>query len=426
MKIGCRSAKNFFKNFPEQCVLLFANLFFTAQAVADLKTWTLTPEITTAGSAHDRVLWNFRPAVNAQWETALFERDDLSFHFDGKLRADTQQKFVSTGQKYEFRVNKAYLQWQGNKAGISLGMQRLTWGDSAFLDGVDMINPRDLTEPLYADDETVKLAVPAVNLQYLGENTIFQIVLTLKAVRSPVRDNLNGTVIVRPKQRKWFNDLELAFKAGGLLKNGWDVNGYLLSHFERLPQPVLSVSGSPSGTAGSAAPQTPSISFRLNEPRVFTLGLTGTQSSGDFVFRAEGAIHFDRALPDISSRVAAQSEQFVVHWTTDYTFAEDVITTFEIWDERWTSRRTSSFYPEATMLGVRIMKPFFERQFEPSAGVLVSADGREAWSFLKLNLKFFESAQASAEAHWAKTSTGRVLARRGLKNLIRSSVSWTF
>jgi hypothetical protein len=407
-------------------LLLCGCVLFSLSAEADLKTWTLTPEVVTAGSIPDRVLWNLRAGISGQWESAFFDSDSFTFHLDAKLRADKQERFVSTDEYYEFRVNKAYLQWQGNRASFSLGLQRYTWGDSAFFDGVDFVNPRDLTEPLYADDESVKLPVPSVNLQYLGANTIFQTILTLKPARTPVAATFNGIDLQEPVRRVWFSDPELALKAGGLLKNGWDINGYLLSYFERVPQPVLVVADAAKVADPSGRPAQPSMKIRLNEPRVFTLGITATQSAGDFVFRTEAALHSGRALPDVPSQVSAVSDQFVFHGSTDVTLFKNMVTTFELWTEHWFAKSGPNFDPDSQLMGIRMMKPFFEGQLEPSAGGLLAADAGESWSFLKLTLKVFDGLQLGAEAHWVETSTGRVLARRRLKNLIRSSLSYQF
>jgi len=379
-------------------------------------------------------LWNLRAGASVQWQTTLFDRDEYSFVMDAKFRADKQAVFVSTNEKYEFRFHKAYLQWQGNRASVALGLQKVTWGDSAFFDGVDFVNPRDLTEPLFSDDEQMKLPVPALNLQYLGENTIFQTILTFKPVRSPVGDDIENIPVESPDEHLWIHDLEVAFKAGGLLKSGWDINGYLLSYFERIPQPIFKFPASPPaagvpptrGNSNQPVGSVSAVTLRLNEPRVFTLGLTATQSAGDYVYRGELALHTNRALPDVPSTKASLADQAVFHGTTDVTFFKNLLTTFEVWGEHWFAATSERFKPKSVLVGMRLQKPYFDGRLEPSAGALISPDGRESWSFIKVQCKPFGSAQLSGEAHWAETSTGRVLARRGLKNLVRSSLSYQF
>jgi hypothetical protein len=154
--------------------------------------------------------------------------------------------------------------------------------------------------------------------------------------------------------------------------------------------------------------------------------VTATQSVDVFVFRAEAALHVGRAVPDISLRTVTEGSQLVLHGTSDFTMFEDMVTTFEVWNEGWSAKKSPTFDDKSLLFGFRTMKTFFKGEFEPSAGFMISDDGYESWSFLKVNFKFLESALLSAEAHWAKTSTGRVLARRSLKNLVRSSLSFQF
>lgn len=388
-------------------ILELSSLSFSARA--DLKSWTLTPEIVTVGSVSDRVLWNLRPGLGFSWQSTLLESDSISLHFEGKARVDTQTKFVSTDEKYDYKIDKSYVQIQGSRTSFSLGLQKYTWGDSAFFDGVDVLNPRDLTEPLYTDDNQAKISVPSANLQYLGDNTVFQTVLNLKTLRSPLEDQFENIPVRRPAERAWLHDLEWGCKAGGLLKNGLDINGYLISHIERVPQFYFS-----------------QFELRVNEPRVFSLGLTATQSVGDFVFRSEFALHSNRALPDQGALRSSTADQSVFHATLDLTSFKNLLTTFEFWGEHWFADSTPRFKPNSSLLGVRTQKPFWNGRFEPSAGYLFSSEFSESWAFTKMQLRLYSSLQVSLEAHWAETSTGRVLARRGLKNLIRSAISFQF
>lgn len=148
-------------------------------------------------------------------------------------------------------------------------------------------------------------------------------------MRSPVGDDIENIPVESPDEHLWIHDLEVAFKAGGLLKSGWDINGYLLSYFERIPQPIFKFPASPPaagvpptrGNSNQPVGSVSAVTLRLNEPRVFTLGLTATQSAGDYVYRGELALHTNRALPDVPSTKASLADQAVFHGTTDVTFS---------------------------------------------------------------------------------------------------------
>ncbi|NBW83621.1 hypothetical protein EBR21_17890, partial [bacterium] len=354
---------------------LFLCFGFQLVAKADLKSWSLAPEVLSVGSVSDRKLLNLRPGLGLKWGASVWDSDQFSFDAEARFRGDSKAKFVSTGKQYEFKVDKAYLQWQGNHSSASVGWQKYTWGDSAFFDGVDFLNPRDLSEPLYSDDDEIKIPVPSVNFQYLGNNTVFQTVLTLKSQRTPVDRDFQGIPIKAPTVPRWLSSMEVGGKAGGLLKSGWDLNGYILSHFERVPQFVL------------VPKSLTNVELQLNEPRVFTMGLTATQSIDNFVFRGEFAQHSNRAVPDqgaIEKKIASQA---VFHATMDATSFKDLLTTFEFWREWWTVKSTEGFRGESALLGFRLQKPVWNGRLEPSAGYLASPDRSETWAFAKLEVK---------------------------------------
>lgn len=395
---------------------IFAFLFLSLtpfSATADIHSWSLGAEVASVGSLSDRVLWNLRPGLNLKWDSSLAKSSALNVSFEARVRADTQAEFAASRSRYDGRLDTAIVGWTGSSANVALGWQKFTWGDSAFLDGVDVLNPRDLSEPLYTDDELLKIATPAVSAQYLGANTIFQTVLILKPERSPVPDEIESLRVAKPKRFEFGDQLELGVKAGGLLKSGWDINGYIASHLERVPQIVL-------------LPQPPIPSLRVHEPRVATLGLTATQSSGDWVFRSEVAMHSNRAVPKRGITQDLTADQFVVHLTSDLTVGSDLILTGEIWAEKWTEPSTADFSNANILLGFRIQKPFLAPQFDSNLALLISPRGEESFVTTGLSWKFLESWEWDLDAYFVQLSKGHSLERRNLKDLLRSSLRYQF
>ncbi|MEN9530689.1 MAG: hypothetical protein RI932_2562 [Pseudomonadota bacterium] len=392
---------------------LGAAVGMSSAAQADLRNWGGFLEVLSVGSVPDKVLWNLRPTLNVKGEQPILGSKSWSLGVDTRLRVDTQADFLRTQNRYDFRFDKAALQWVGDSASVSFGWQKFTWGDTAFLDGVDVLNARDLSEPLYTDDELLKLAVPALSLQYLASSTVFQLVLIPLPERSPVPESAAGLVIKAPDELAYGEQLEFGLKAGGLLKSGWDINGYLASHLERIPQ--LRLVFLPQGTQA-----------RLYEPRVFTLGLTATQSLGDFVFRCEVAAHINRALPEVGLQNESSSDQFVLNLTTDLTLLDDFLISGQVWAEQWSAPSSQQFTNADMLLGTRLQKPFFSGRLEASAGAFGSFSSNESLITSGLNFRVFDSLQFSFDAYFAQTSKGHALERRQFKDLLRSSLKYQF
>lgn len=388
-------------------------VFFQISARADLHAWGGSAEILSIGSISDRVLWNLRPGLNLNWEPSLSASQNFKLAFEGRVRFDTQSKFLSSGTYFDHRIDRALAQWTGDQASFALGWQKFTWGDSAFWDGVDVLNPRDLNESPYTDDELLKIATPSFSAQYLGGNTVFQAVLTFDTVRSTFPDELDALKVNKPLIHRGPESLEFGLKAGGLLKQGWDINGYLSSHIERVPQYVL--------VPSDAVP-----SLRLHEPRVFTLGLTATQSVGDFVFRSELALHSNRAVPDMGSTTALTAEQLVFRATGDFAVWSDMMITGEIWSENWTSPSTERFKNTNVLLGLRVRKPLLTSSLESNLSFLSSDDGEEWLASGGVSWKLLGDLLWNVDVYFVQLSKGHALARRNFKDLIRSNINYQF
>jgi hypothetical protein len=386
---------------------------FCSHARAELRAWSGNAELSTVGSPEDSVLWNFRPGLGLKWEPSFSLLPHWSLGLEGRIRADSQSEFAASGRQFDARVDRAVLQWIGSEASLSAGWQKFTWGDSAFLDGVDVLNARDLTEPVYTDDELLKIAVPSVSLQYLAGNTVFQAVMIVQPSRSPVPTEAAGVNVNAPEPLRPGDVYEFGLKAGGLLKNGWDINGYLASHLERIPQAVLVQD--PLG-----------LSVRLFEPRVFTLGVTATQSAGDVVVRSEMAFHFNRALPQFGLAQEATANQMVGHVTADFTLFSDLILTGELWAEKWSEASSDSFKNTSSLLGARLQKSLWSQRADTSLGFLSSASVNESLLTAGFTWKFLDAWQWNIDAYRVQTSKGHSLARRQLKNLINSTLKFQF
>lgn len=390
-----------------------AQSWLPVNAFAELRNWGGSFEVSSVGSVEDKVLWNLRPTFNLKGDQPFFDSRVWSLGVDLRLRADTQANFARSESRYDFRIDKATLQWVGQSAAVNLGWQKFTWGDTGFLDGVDVLNARDLSEPLYADDELQKLAVPALSLQYLASSTVFQLVVIPQPERSPFPENSGAVPLPDTEPFGFGEQFEFGLKAGGLLSSGWDINGYLVSHIERVPQLRLIVS-----------PQ--QVEARLFEPRVFTLGLTATQSFGALVFRSEGAIHINRALPEPGLQSEVSSDQFVINLSSDLTLFDDLLMSGQIWAEQWTAASSSEFSNANVLLGARVQKPLFSNRFDFYLGVLGSFASNE--NLINSGFKFmaFDSWQVALDVYFAETSKGHALARRQFKDLIRSSLKYQF
>ena len=167
-------------------------------------------------------------------------------------------------------------------------------------------------------------------------------------------------------------------------------------------------------------------SLKLHEPRVFTLGLTATQSVGDFVFRSELALHSNRAVPDMGSTTALTAEQLVFRATGDFAVWSDMMITGEIWSENWTSPSTERFKNTNVLLGLRVRKPLLTSSLESNLSFLSSDDGEEWLASGGVSWKLLGDLLWNVDVYFVQLSKGHALARRNFKDLIRSNINYQF
>lgn len=384
-----------------------------AELCAHADSWSGAAEVFTVGSMEDRVLWTLRPSLMFKGDFSLAKSSRWSIAGEGRVRYDQQLQFQRSRSHWDARLDRAVVNWQGETSSVSMGFQKFTWGDFGFLDGVDQVNPRDLSEPVYGDDELRKLALPALSFQSLADNRVFQIVWAARTEGTPLPEESDGLRIERDESFHSQPPFEFAVKAGGLLKSGWDLNGYLLSHLERAPQGVVK-------TAQQGA------RLVAYEPRVFTLGLTGTQAVDDFVFRTEFAFHSNRALPAVVQNVEVVADQAVLNLNSDVTLGNDLLLSGQLHAEKWLTSSRSDFKSNNSLVGVGVQKPFWDRKVETNVSLLLSPDGTESLLSGQLTLKVLDAGEFSLAVYEAQTSTGRALRRRGLQDLVVSHFKYLF
>src|SRR5262249_18741263 len=64
---------------------------------------------------------------------------------------------ASTRTLYEYELREAYLGFFAGPVDIRLGQQRIAWGSGEFFQPNDVINARDLRDPVLTDNELLRI-----------------------------------------------------------------------------------------------------------------------------------------------------------------------------------------------------------------------------------------------------------------------------
>ncbi|MEK6705635.1 MAG: hypothetical protein AABZ06_07590 [Bdellovibrionota bacterium] len=161
---------------------------------------------------------------------------------------------------------------------MDIGFMHVAWGETFGFNIVDLINPRDYSDPLFLESIWVKLPVFALNMKYISGS------LTIQGIVIPVpRHNILPETDL-PVDLRDFNiedighDSEVGAKINYLFDSGLDLGFIYFYHWNR--NIVLELKQD----------------RRLNliEDRIHSLGVTASHLAGNYVFRADSIMHIDQ------------------------------------------------------------------------------------------------------------------------------------
>lgn len=106
----------------------------------------------------------------------------LKFLFAGHLEYDAayiqnRDSFDQpTLNAYEFlaHMREAYMQWSLEKWDITLGRQKIVWGEGMAISPLEVVSPRDIREPGLADIEDLRLPLAATRIGYFRGMSRFE------------------------------------------------------------------------------------------------------------------------------------------------------------------------------------------------------------------------------------------------------------
>jgi hypothetical protein len=217
---------------------------------------------------------------------------------------------------------------------LTAGLQDVPWGETFGIFIADLVNPRDLSDPLLNDLGWIRKPVGAAQLKLGFDRWSFQLVLTPVARSNDPPASLVAPGIAILGARRdggALGDAELGGRLGCRLESGLDLSAYALTHFNRniVFEPV----------AGQG--------LRPLEKRVTSLGSSFSQASEAWVLRGDAVVHLDQPQPQENLSVPPLRDQFQSILGADYATPERLSLGFQHhfeWagtPEHWLSARVA-------------------------------------------------------------------------------------
>lgn len=269
-------------------------------------------------------------------------------------------------------VRALSIAYSGERVAATLGFQEIAWGETFGLPIADVVNPRDLRDPLFFEMDWMRKPVACANLQYLGDSLRLQAIVTpVPRVTDPPQRHsgfdplppaLDGVRLL--PQRSYplgraGRDAEYGGRAGYLFDFGLDASLFYYRHWSRTPVVEL-------GFDGPEPVLVPIVE------RVESFGLTFSQAFEDWVLRGDvvlrprepwsgDALGPHRRIRRIQSVVGAD-----VTTQDDWTLGGQV---------HYEQRATDNLF----WLSARARKGLFDGRLEPQVFVYEGVGNTDLW-----------------------------------------------
>ena len=329
-----------------------------------------------------------------------------------RARADVKTDFAN-GTNKEITLRTLTFDWAADFSQLRLGLQDVSWGEFFGFNVIDVVNPRDLTEPLFSEDSDAKIPVTMLSQQFFWDSWNFQGIYTPTPSRSPLPNTFKNVPIRKAQKYKAVRDAEYGFKSGYLFNFGFDANVFVFEHWNRVP-------------AFRLIPIPTGVELQSRERRVQSYGGSFSQAFDAIVLRGDYAIHNN--IPIASSNAQKvffyQQQQSIVGF--DFTSAEQTTLGLQYFFERYdrpVDSYRSTFYQLA---GTRLQFKMFNDLFENQVIVFSGIQKSDLWINPQVTWNISSGWRAVVAAHYVNTPADGYLKRAELRNTLQSRLVFRF
>lgn len=354
---------------------------------AVLAVWALYPGAARADETHFELEGDYQLSVKLNGgdvnrdrfyliPRAEWTHDSLSFF--ASVRG-----WVGTGPDH-VQIRDTYANWDQGKLRVSLGFQSIGWGETFGFYIADIVNPRDLTDPLLLELGWIRLPVFALNTQYFLDRATFQFIFTPvpRTPEFPAYDPYTGLGVAQLPAfdfARIAKDAEFGGKASYLFESGFDVSLLYYRHWNR----------------NAAFTLQPPGYLQPVQTRVQTLGMTASQSIDAWVLRMDSVYHIGQPIQNPLLGNAATTNDWQTIVGTDVTVDEVLLG-----GQYQTDLAQGRFL---NWVSARATKKFLSGKLEPELFYFRGIGNADQWLEPKLTWNATDALTASVRADlvWA-------------------------
>lgn len=181
------------------------------------------------------------------------------------------------------------LDWKGQRHRFSLGMQKITWGETFGFNIIDIVNPSDFTMHPLDDPSESKIATDILIYQYIRKSWDLQLLFIPYPIAPILPETIGGFPVATDHRldpdnsAKVFEDGEVGTRLTTVFDDGLSASLFVFDHWNRVPAAEL------------VQLDDGSLAIEPIYRRVFSVGASFSYGGEQTVFR--GDTIFNQGLP---------------------------------------------------------------------------------------------------------------------------------
>lgn len=328
----------------------------TLPTLASASDWYHEPKATIESSSRLNGSDRLTTQMNSFGLKSEYNGDAFTFVFDGHLQYDAVYDIhdgYSDTAENEYRsrhwLDEAYISGYWNGMDISLGYQKVVWGQADDMRVVDVINPLDLKDFVLFDIDEYRLSTPMLRVETTLSSWDVEglWIFESKGNQLPAQGSEFDLGLPDNIPTKTPDNAEFGLKASNFWLNT-DIDLYVFHGNNDMP--VLSFVG----------PTSQELTFDYHEDTM--LGASFSRPVGSWVIRQELALFQDRSYAQADfSRAESDTLQWLLgfdYLMGDWLFTGQISDSQILdWDSNYTTKEHQPFYTlssDVTMLSGKL------------------------------------------------------------------------
>lgn len=312
---------------------------------------------------HEDGITRNRPYIFAKQDYS-WECNEAIQSVEGSLRG----WFDFANDDKDLEVRSLYFSHAADAWTLKIGVQEIAWGETFGLYILDLVNPRDFTDPLLNELNWIRIPTFTFNLKAYLDPWNAQVLFTPIPRNPQVPDEDEPFDVLTPlfpgaplkgfstyQVNRWGQDAEYGFRLGYLFDSGFDLTLYYLRHWNRNPTYSLK-----------------EFSLKPAQKRIQSIGASFSKAYETIVLRGDTVLHIRQPWSPKSYGFIENKEVWQTIIGLDYTTDSDTTFGAQYHVDTW-------FTDTLHWFSLQYIRPFCDNTFHFELFLFKGLNSQDVW-----------------------------------------------